>query len=178
MFLSSRQTSSLTFFAQLPQNSQQCEEIICSWLKAVSQLESDARGKAMKGVDQWQKGISRRWLRERAEISTQVLHPTTILDACCRQRVLRQMLVLLRRKVRPLMYYQAINSVEEARSSITMRFKDQFCGREKNDFFLSPSGSGICDFLHLCAHTGWRKCASSIFFNLVFLLMPESLHAW
>lgn len=65
----------------------------------------------MRVVDQCQKDISRRWLRKRAEISTQVLHPTTILDACCRQRVLRQMLVLLRRTVRPLMYYQAINSV-------------------------------------------------------------------
>lgn len=35
------------------------------------------------------------------------------------------MLVLLRWKVRPLVHYQAINSVTEARSSIRIRFKDQ-----------------------------------------------------
>lgn len=38
------------------------------------------------------------------------------------------MLVLLGWKVRPLMYYRAINSVTEARSSIRMRFKDQLQG--------------------------------------------------
>lgn len=51
--------------------------------------------------------------------------------SCCwvRRRVSRQMSVLLRWKVRPLMYYQAINSVTEARSSIRMGFKDQLQGR-------------------------------------------------
>lgn len=41
----------------------------------------------------------------------------------------RQMLVLLSWKVRPLMYYQAINSVTEASSYIGMRFKDHLQGR-------------------------------------------------
>lgn len=134
----------------------------------------------MKAVDQWQKDTSRCWLRNRAEISTQVLHPTTILEACCRQRVLRQMLVLLRRKVRPLMYYQAINSVKEARSSIMMRFKDQFCGWEKNDFFLSPS-LGLASVISLlfffapsCAHKAEEICLTFFFFfRTCDLFMPS-----
>lgn len=77
----------------------------------------------------------------------QILHPTRILVACyCQcwisQRVSRQMLVLLRWKVRPLMYYQAINSATEARSSIRMCFKDQLQGR-------FCAGSRLC-FLPVC----------------------------
>lgn len=51
--------------------------------------------------------------------------------SCCwvRRRVSRQMSVPLRWKVRPLMYYQAINSITEARSSIRMGFRDHLQGR-------------------------------------------------
>lgn len=75
---------------------------------------------------------------------------STVLDGCYRQCwisqcVSRQMLVLLRWKVRPLMYYQAINSVTEARSSIRMRFKDHlqsgFCAESR--LFVFP-----CEFRH------------------------------
>lgn len=77
----------------------------------------------------------------------QILHPTRILVACYRQcwisqRVSRQMLVLLRWKVWPLMYYQAINSTTEARSSIRMCFRDQLQGR-------FCAGSRLC-FLPVC----------------------------
>lgn len=70
------------------------------------------------------------------------------------------MLVLLKRKVRPLMYHQAINSVKEARSSIRMRFKDRFCSREENVFFPS-----------VCVSTNW---ASVIF--CTFMCTQEQTH--
>lgn len=59
---------------------------------------------------------------------SQNLHSTVLLDSCYHQCqmsrcVSMQLLLLLRWKVRPLMHYQAINSVTEARSSIRMCFK-------------------------------------------------------
>lgn len=59
---------------------------------------------------------------------SQNLHSTVLLDSCYHQCqmsrcVSMQLLLLLRWKVRPLMHYQAINSVTEARSSIRTCFK-------------------------------------------------------
>lgn len=83
------------------------------------------------------------------------------------------MLVLLRWKVRPLMYYQAINSVTEARSSIRMRFKDQlqggFCAGSRL-LVLPPCESGhsgtSADAVHLLYIHTYNPVLHSFFYQV------------
>lgn len=90
-----------------------------------------------------------------------ILHPAT---SCCHQcwisqEASRQMLVLLRCKVWPLMHYQAINSVTEARSSVRMRFKDRLRS-------WSCAGSSLRVLLPCgCGHLSIRPDAIPLLFT-------------
>lgn len=82
------------------------------------------------------------------------------------------MLVLLKRKVRPLMYHRAINSVKEARSSIRMRFKDRFCSREENVFLPSVCVSRQIEHLQFSAPSRAHKTKNICFF--FFFIQTDS----
>lgn len=112
--------------------------------------------KEKQRIKKWMKQASKKsqileeWIESADWSLSKILHPATISDACYHQCwisqcVSRQMLVLLRWKVRPLMHYQAINSVTEARSSIRIRFKDQLqsgsCAGSRL-FVFPPCGFG------------------------------------
>lgn len=122
---------------------------------------------------------------------SQNLHSTVLLDSCYHQCqmsrcVSMQLLLLLRWKVRPLMHYQAINSVTEARSSIRTCFKRSvtkhvLC-REQTAFLPVD-----LDIRAPVLHMPMTLCAFSIFTHENQLLhgcllcensLPRITHPW